>query len=56
MYIPKAFIGSCFAGASASSHAFFSLRVSVSAVVGTFREVDLVAAFERDVWVSVEDV
>ena len=32
-----AFMGSCFAGAMASSHAFFSFRVSISSGVGAFR-------------------
>lgn len=35
--IPIAFIGSCFAGAIANSHAFLSFRLSVSAVVGGLR-------------------
>lgn len=37
MYIPIAFMGSCFAGAMAISHAFFNFRVSVSSVVGGLR-------------------
>lgn len=37
MYIIIAFMGSALAGARASSHDFFSLSVSVSAVVGGFR-------------------
>ena len=36
MYMPIAFMGSCFAGAIASSQAFFILRVSSSAGVGGF--------------------
>lgn len=39
MYIPKAFIGSCFAGAMATSHAFFIFSVSISSGVGAFRAV-----------------
>ena len=35
--VPIAFMGSCFAGAMAISHAFFSFRVSVSSVVGGLR-------------------
>ena len=31
---PKAFMGSCFAGAMATSHAFFILSVSISSGVG----------------------
>lgn len=37
MYIPIALIGSCFAGAIATSHAFLSFRESVSACVGGLR-------------------
>ena len=37
MYMPNAFMGICFAGASAISHAFFSLSVSTSCVVGGVR-------------------
>ena len=37
MYIMIAFMGSCLAGASASSHDFLSFRVSVSSVVGALR-------------------
>ena len=39
MYIPNAFIGSCFAGASAISHAFLSFNVSISSAVGALRGV-----------------
>ena len=39
MYIPNAFMGSCFAGAKASSQAFLSLSWSVSAGVGGLRVV-----------------
>ena len=39
MYIPIAFIGSCLAGASANSHAFLSLRVSISSCEGGLRGV-----------------
>ena len=39
MYIMMAVIGSCLTGASATSHAFFSLSVSVSSVVGAARVV-----------------
>lgn len=35
--IPIRFMGSCFAGARAISHAFFTLSVSISSVVGGFR-------------------
>lgn len=34
---PKAFIGSCLAGAMATSHAFFILSVSISSGVGGTR-------------------
>ena len=37
--VPMAFMGSCLAGAIASSHAFFSFNVSVSSEVGCFRPV-----------------
>lgn len=37
MYIMIAFIGSCFAGARATSHDFLILRMSVSSGVGGFR-------------------
>lgn len=37
MYIIIAVMGSCFTGAKATSHAFFSLRVSICAVVGGAR-------------------
>lgn len=37
MYIIIAFMGSALAGARASSHDFFNLRVSVSIRVGGFR-------------------
>jgi len=36
-----AVIGSCFTGASATSHAFLSLRTSVSAAVGGLRTASL---------------
>ena len=36
MYPMIACIGSCFAGARATSHAFFSFKVSVSLGVGAF--------------------
>ena len=39
MYIMMAFMGSCFAGAMASSQDFLIFRVSVSAVVGGLRAV-----------------
>lgn len=38
MYIMIAFMGSALAGASASSHDFLILRVSVSSVVGALRD------------------
>ena len=41
MYIMIAFMGKALAGARASSHDFFSFRVSVSAMVGGFRGVIL---------------
>jgi len=44
MYIMMAVIGSCLMGARATSQAFLSLRVSVSAVVGCFRAPCLAAA------------
>lgn len=34
--VPKAFMGSCFAGAIATSHAFFIFNVSISSGVGAF--------------------
>lgn len=37
IYMPKAFIGSCLAGAMASSHAFLSLSLSISSGVGGLR-------------------
>jgi len=37
MYIMIAVMGSCLTGARATSHAFFTLRVSVSSVVGGAR-------------------
>lgn len=37
MYIMIAFMGSCLAGARASSHDFLSFSVSVSSVVGALR-------------------
>ena len=40
MYIMIAVMGSCFTGASATSHAFLSFRVSISSVVGGARVVD----------------
>jgi len=42
MYIMIAVIGNCFTGAKATSHAFLSLRVSISAVVGGARTATLV--------------
>lgn len=39
MYMPMAFIGSCLAGAIATSHAFFSLSVSISSGEGLARGV-----------------
>ena len=47
MYIMIAFMGKALAGARASSHDFFSFRVSVSAVVGGFRAVLLVETAVR---------
>ncbi len=47
MYIMMAFMGSCLAGAKATSHAFLSLRVSVSSAEGRVRAGFLVAAVER---------
>jgi hypothetical protein len=44
MYMPIAFMGSCFAGAMASSQAFFSLSLSRSAGEGALRVVAV--AFE----------
>ena len=41
MYIMKPVIGSCLTGARATSQAFLSLSVSVSAVVGGARMEDL---------------
>jgi hypothetical protein len=35
--VPMAFMGSCFMGAMATSHAFFILSVSISSEVGAFR-------------------
>jgi hypothetical protein len=35
--VPIAFIGNCFAGPMATSHAFFTLSVSVSSTVGGLR-------------------
>lgn len=35
--LPIAFMGNCFAGPSATSHAFLTLSVSVSSTVGGFR-------------------
>ena len=46
MYIMIAFIGIDFAGAIASSHAFLSLSVSVSSVVGGLRT----GCFEEERW------
>lgn len=43
MYIPMAFMGSCFAGARASSQAFLSLRVSISSGEGGLRGVAALA-------------
>lgn len=37
MYMPIAFMGSCFAGARASSQAFLSFRLSISSGVGALR-------------------
>lgn len=37
MYIMIAFMGSCFAGARATSHDFLTLRMSVSSGVGGLR-------------------
>lgn len=58
MYIPMAFIGSCFAGARASSQAFLSLRVSISDAVGGLRGVTafLEDLEERDCCRAVEVV
>lgn len=39
MYMPIAFMGSCFAGAIASSQAFLSFKVSISSSVGPLRGV-----------------
>ena len=47
MYIMTAFIGSCFAGARASSHDFFNFNLSVSSVVGAFRVAFEEAALAR---------
>lgn len=56
IYIPIAFIGNCFAGAIASSHAFLSFNWSISSVVGAFRA-DLSAAscfpFDPDLVIEV---
>lgn len=40
----NAVMGSCFTGANATSHAFLTFSVSVSAAVGVFRAVCLAAA------------
>lgn len=45
IYIMIAVIGSCLTGARATSHAFLSLRVSISSVVGGARTVGLDTAF-----------
>lgn len=47
MYIMIAFMGRALAGASANSHDFLSLSVSVSAVVGGFRAGVLEEVVER---------
>ena len=47
MYIMIAFMGKALAGARASSHDFFSLSVSVSAVVGGLRAGALEEVAER---------
>lgn len=47
IYIMMAFMGSCLAGARASSHDFLSFSVSVSSVVGGLRGVCLDEAVER---------
>ena len=50
MYIMIAFIGRALAGAKASSQDFFSLSVSVSAVVGGLRAGVLAEAAVRCEW------
>ena len=46
IHIPNAFIGSCLAGAMATSQAFLSFKESISAGVGVFRAV-LCACFDE---------
>lgn len=50
MYMPKAFMGSCLAGAMATSQAFFILSVSISSAVGDTRW--FLEAWERSFLVS----
>jgi hypothetical protein len=47
MYIMIAFIGSCLAGARASSHDFLSFSVSVSSIVGALRDCCFDDALDR---------
>jgi len=53
MYMPTAFIGSCFAGPSASSQAFLTLSASVSSVVGGLRAAG--ACFDDEDFLVTED-
>jgi hypothetical protein len=48
-----AFMGSCFAGAIASSHAFFIFNVSVSSVVGPLRGAETSFFDELPFWGDV---